>query len=66
MAFRDFGFPEVLKSLGLTLVEADLFGTVPALELSAEFVERMQVGVDLALAINTEKARSEFIVAPLL
>lgn len=66
MAFRDFGFPGVQQALGLTLAEADLFGTVPALDLPAEFVERMQAGVDLALAVNTEKARSEFIVAPLL
>ncbi len=66
MAFRDFGFPEVQQTLGLSLAEADLFGSVPALELSAEFVERMRVGVDLALAINTEKARSEFIIAPVL
>ncbi len=66
MAFRDFGFPQVQHALGLTLAEADLFGSVPALDLPAEFVERMQAGVDLALAVNTEKARSEFIVAPLL
>ena len=66
MAFRDFTFPEVQHTLGLTLAEADLFGTVPAWEPTAEFIERMQAGVDLALAVNTEKARSEFIVAPLL
>lgn len=66
MAFRDFGFPEVQHALGLTLAEADLFSTVPPRELPAEFVERMQAGVDLALAVNTEKARSEFIIAPLL
>jgi hypothetical protein len=66
MAFRDFGFPEVQQALGLTLAEADLFGAIPALALAAEFVERMQAGVDLALAVNTEKARSEFIIAPVL
>lgn len=66
MAFRDFGFPDVQHTLGLTLGEADLFGDVPALDLPAAFVERMRGGVDLALAVNTEKARSEFIIAPLL
>ena len=66
MAFRDFTFPEVQHTLGLTLAEADLFRAVPAWEPTAEFIERMQAGVDLALAVNTEKARSEFIVAPLL
>src|SRR5262245_45666007 len=66
MAFRDFGFPEVQQALGLTLVEADLFSEVPALTLPAEFTEWMRAGVDLALAVNTEKARSEFIIAPVL
>lgn len=66
MAFRDFTFPEVQTALGLTLAEADLFGDVAPLTLSAEFAERMRAGVDLALAVNTEKARSEFIIAPVL
>jgi hypothetical protein len=66
MAFRDFGFPDVQQALGLTLAEADLFGGVPALELTPAFAEWMRSGIDLALAVNTEKARSEFIIAPVL
>jgi hypothetical protein len=66
MAFRDFGFPEVQQTLGLILAEADLFSTVPTLELPAAFAERMRSDVALALAINTEKARSEFMIAPVL
>ena len=66
MAFRDFGFPEVQEAFGLTLMESDLFSSVPALELASAFSERMRGDVALALAINTEKARSEFIIAPLL
>lgn len=66
MAFRDFGFPEVLQALGLNLTEADLFSHVPALDVPAAFSERMRSDVTLALAINTEKARSEFIIAPVL
>ncbi|HEX5270684.1 MAG TPA: hypothetical protein VFW33_09370 [Gemmataceae bacterium] len=66
MAFRDFGFPEVQAALGLNLKESDLFRGVPALELAAAFSERMRGDVALALAINTEKARSEFIIAPVL
>jgi hypothetical protein len=34
--------------------------------LSTAFVERMRLDVALALALNTEKARSEFIIAPVL
>lgn len=61
-----FGFPEVQQALGLNLAEANLFSSVSALELPAEFVQRMRGDIALALAINTEKARSEFIIAPLL
>jgi hypothetical protein len=66
MAFRDFGFPDVQQTLGLTFAEADLFSGVRALELPPEFTDRMRGGIDLALAVNTEKARSEFIIAPVL
>jgi hypothetical protein len=66
MAFRDFGFPEVQQALGLTLAEADLFSGVPPLELPVAFAERMRGDIALALAVNTEKARSEFIIAPVL
>jgi hypothetical protein len=66
MAFRDFSFPEVQQALGLNLAEADLFSGVPARELPAAFTERMHSDIALALAINTEKARSEFIIAPML
>jgi hypothetical protein len=66
MAFRDFSFPEVQQALGLTLAESDLFSGVAGLELSATFLERMRGDIALALAVNTEKARSEFIIAPLL
>lgn len=66
MAFRDFSFPEVQQTLGLSLTETDLFSAVPALDLPSAFLERMRGDVALALAINTEKARSEFIIAPVL
>ena len=66
MAFRDFGFLDVQQSLGLTLAETDLFSQVEAIDLTAEFLGRMRGGIDLALAVNTEKARSEFIIAPVL
>lgn len=66
MAFRDFAFPDVQQALGLTLAEANLFGDIVPLDLPVEFVERIRAGTDLALAVNTEKARSEFIIAPVL
>lgn len=64
MAFRDFTFPNVVHELGLTMSQADLFGSVAPLDLSEEFLVRIRRCADLG--VLTEKARSEFIIAPLL
>lgn len=66
MAFSDFTFPQVLQDLGLTLDEADLFSPVPALSLREDFLATVTEGASVALAVNTEKAKSEFIIAPVL
>lgn len=66
MAFRDFSFPEVQQVLGLKLAEADLYGLVPAIELREGFSERMKSDTQMSLLVDTEKARSEFIIAPVL
>ena len=66
MAFGDFSFPQVNVALGLTVRETDLFSQVPALPLREDFLVTLTEGATVALAINTEKAKSEFIIAPLL
>jgi hypothetical protein len=66
MAFGDFGFPQVQEQFGLTVCETDLFSQVPALPLREDFLTTLTDGATVALAINTEKAKSEFIIAPLL
>jgi hypothetical protein len=66
MAFGDFTFPEVYRDLGLTFNEADLYSQVPPLSPRADFVATVADGARVALAINTEKAKSEFIIAPVL
>lgn len=66
MPFQNFAFPDVQQALGLSLAEADLFAGVEPVELREEFVALVREGADLALAVNTEKARSEFIIAPVL
>jgi len=66
MAFSDFTFPQVQQDLGLALEEADLFSPVPALPLREDFVSTITDGATIALAVNTEKAKSEFIIAPVL
>jgi hypothetical protein len=43
-----------------------VFSEVPEGEVSALLQSLLQVYVPLALAIHTEKARSEFMIAPLL
>ena len=66
MAFCDFTFPQVQQDLGLALEEADLFSPVPALSLREDFVTTVADGATVALAVNTAKAKSEFIIAPVL
>src|SRR5438046_10593804 len=66
MAFRDFSFPEVQELLGLTVSDGDLASTAAPLKPREEFAATIREGTELALAINTEKARSEFIIAPIL
>lgn len=66
MAFRDFTFPEVCGTFGLTLRQARLYPHVPPLDRGQDFLDRMVGDGELAVAIGTEKARSEFMIAPVL
>jgi hypothetical protein len=66
MAFSDFTFPQVQQDLGLTVDEADLFSPIPMVALREDFVTTITDGATVALAVNTEKAKSEFIIAPVL
>ena len=52
--------------LGLAIDEADLYASVPAVPLREDFAATLAEGATVALANNTEKAKSEFIIAPLL
>ena len=66
MAFRDFMFPQVQSQLGLRVEDGDLFGAAPPLAVRPEFADFLRDGTSLALANSTEKAKSEFIIAPML
>jgi hypothetical protein len=66
MAFGDFTFPRIQQDLGLTVDEADLSSAVPGVPLRDEFTSMIAEGATIALAMNTEKAKSEFIIAPIL
>lgn len=67
MAFGDFQYPAVVTQFGLTWQTVpDLFAAVPGVQPSAVFQQVLTVGEPLAVIVNTEKARSEWMVAPLL
>ena len=66
MAFQQFTFPQVQHDLGLSLHDADLFAEVPPHPVREEFAAFLRDGVALAVANSTEKAKSEFIIAPVL
>ncbi len=66
MSFQNFTFPQVALDLGLTLTDADLFSQVSPSVVRPEFLAMVLDGANLSSAINTEKARSEFVIAPVL
>ncbi|MBD2447641.1 hypothetical protein H6G76_10740 [Nostoc sp. FACHB-152] len=67
MAYSDFKLTEVIDSFGLIIDEASgLFANVPAQECSDLLTTILRENVDLAVAISSEKARSEMIISPIL
>ncbi|MEG4288041.1 hypothetical protein Q5692_04520 [Microcoleus sp. C2C3] len=67
MAYSDFTLEKVQKNFDLTISEdLDIFANVPELEPSNLLTEFLADYAQLALKINTEKARSEMIIAPIL
>jgi hypothetical protein len=67
MAYSDFKLQEVVKKFSLTINEKiNLFADTPEKEGSEILNTVLKTNVPLALAINTEKARSEMIIAPVL
>ncbi|MBM3226767.1 MAG: hypothetical protein FJZ47_23635, partial [Candidatus Tectomicrobia bacterium] len=67
MAYSTFSLAEIKTQFHITLIEDQkLFDEVKPLEISDTFVRMLEYNAHLALAIDTEKARSEFIIAPVL
>lgn len=67
MAYSDFTLSEIKEKFQLTLEEySDLFCDVGEAEISEFLSETLRENIPLALAIHTEKARSEMIIAPIL
>lgn len=67
VAFGDFSIGEVKRRFGLDLDElGDYFASVAPAAVSPLLAETLRENTPLALAIGTEKARSELIIAPIL
>ncbi len=67
MAYSDFTLQKLKKEFGLQIDEQpDLFASVVPIASSDLLNTTLQETVQLAIAINTEKARSEMIITPVL
>ena len=67
MPYSDFSLEKVKRTFELTTSETvDLFGDIPELECSALLTEILRYNAPLAVASNSEKARSEMIISPIL
>jgi hypothetical protein len=67
MAFSDFDLKTACERFSLRLEEhQDLFSAIPPLDVPPALREVLDEWAPAALAMNTEKARSEMIIAPIL
>lgn len=67
MAYSDFTLNQIKTKFNLDIDESqDLFANIDKVEISSFLKELLQENIPLALAIHTEKARSEMLVAPIL
>ena len=70
MPYSQFTIPKVVEDFGLTLIESGSFFQIPQdaqdISLSPYLEEFITKNLQLAIALNTEKARSELIICPVL
>lgn len=67
MAYSDFTLQKLKKDFGLQIDEqSNLFAAVEPVASSELLNNTLQETVQLAIAINTEKAHSEMIITPVL
>jgi len=67
MSYSEFSLAKVKQVFGLTTVEKrDIFAAAPELTPSNLLTETLNYNLSFALGSNSEKARSELIVAPIL
>ena len=67
MPYSDFTLPKIQQEFSLKIQEkVDFFANTSEVQPSDFLKQTLQNNLPLALAINTEKARSEMIIAPIL
>ncbi|OYD97107.1 hypothetical protein CDG77_08465 [Nostoc sp. 'Peltigera membranacea cyanobiont' 213] len=67
MAYSEFSLAKAKQEFSLTTLEKrDIFADLPELTASNLLVETLNYNLEIALASNSEKARSELIIAPIL
>ena len=67
MAYSNFTIPKINKSFDITIdATTDLYSDIPETQIRPAFMERLDDEMALGLEASTEKARSEFIIAPIL
>jgi hypothetical protein len=67
MAYSEFTLVEVKRAFQLDIDEmADLYSAVSPVPISPWLSETLDETLPLALAVNTEKVRSELVIAPIL
>ena len=67
MTYSDFTLARLESELGITVVEGvSLFGNVAGMEASPYLREGLKRCERFVTLVNTEKVRSEFLIAPIL
>jgi len=67
MPYSSFTLKKVQKQFAVEIIEKiNLFSSLESREISNHLKETLLDNISLAVAINTEKARSELIIAPIL
>ncbi len=66
MPYSSFTLKEVKKAFGITLVNSQFSQAATPVIPNNWLKDLFQESVELAITLSTEKARSEFIIAPLL
>lgn len=67
MAYSDFKLSDLTRTFSLILDETvELFASSPEVPVSDWLSDTLRETLPLALAVNTEKVRSELIIAPIL